>query len=245
MHEQRLQIVPALGSPSAAPYLRPLLSRDTPGPGDTQQVKPGLLSCRRFLYTAPARPPARFGHASFPSGASGSGEPSSSHWRAGIVPEVRPIRPRPSVPCLGPGQSPLGRGASRTQSSNLQQSPAQRDPALQQAHLAPPGDCGSTRRSGEGLSSVCSEEAAPRDRLHLVPSKDFSPPRLREIEPPTKKLNYNLWFSPCLSPSLFLFSSVTLVRKLLSQGQMLLREIFPNSFERDYQMCELSSQQRF
>lgn len=59
MHEQRLQIVPALGSPSAAPYLRPLLSRDTPGPGDTQQVKPGLLSCRRFLYTAPVRPPAR------------------------------------------------------------------------------------------------------------------------------------------------------------------------------------------
>lgn len=59
MHEQRLQIVPALGSPSAAPYPRPLLSRDTPGPGDTQQVKPGLLSCRRFLYTAPSSPPAR------------------------------------------------------------------------------------------------------------------------------------------------------------------------------------------
>lgn len=187
MHEQRLQIVPALGSPSAVPYPRPLLSRDTPGPGDRQQKKPGLLSLQRSLYTAPSRPPARFGHASFSSGA--SGEPSSSLWRAGIVPEVRPIRPRPSVPRLGPGQSPLGRGASQwTQSSNLQQSPGQRDPDLQQAHLAPLGDCGSTQRSGEGLSSVYYREAAPRDRLHLVLSKDFSLPRLREIEPTTKKV---------------------------------------------------------
>lgn len=187
MHEQRLQIVPALGSPSAAPYPRPLLSRDTPGPGDRQQKKPGLLSCRRFLYTAPSRSPARSLRTRLLSFRSLE-EPSSSLWRAGIVPEVRPIRPRTSAPRLGPGQSPQGRGASRTQSSNLQQSPGQRDPALQQqAHLAPPGDCGSTRRSGEGLSSVCYGEAAPRDRLHLVLSKDFSPPRLREIEPTTTK----------------------------------------------------------
>lgn len=58
MHQQRLQIVPALGSSNAAPRPWPLLSRGTLGPRDRQQKKPGLRAASAFLYSSlpPARP---------------------------------------------------------------------------------------------------------------------------------------------------------------------------------------------
>lgn len=184
MHEQRLQIVPALGSPSAAPYPRPLLSRDTPGPGDRQQMKPGLLSPQRFLYTAPSCPPARFGHASFPSGASGSqvahsgGRGSSQRFdRSGLV------RPSPAwvLARVHWGEGRLS-GLNRATCSSRPGSATQICSRLTSHRLGtavPPG-------APERVSAP-SITVKPCDRLHLVLSKDFSPPRLREIEPTAKK----------------------------------------------------------
>lgn len=118
MHEQRLQIVHALGSPSAAPSPPPVLPAAIPVPARGGERSPGPRAASTFIRL----PPACSGHASFPSGAPGKrvgavargGEAAEGGRSTAKVPEVGPLGPSAS-PGLGgrparAGCRPRGRG---------------------------------------------------------------------------------------------------------------------------------------
>lgn len=99
LHEQRRQIVHALGSPSAAPSPRPVLPAALLVPAQGGKWSPARRAASTFIPV----PPACSGHASFPSGTPGKrdaagarGETREGGQSAANAPEVERIRPNAS-----------------------------------------------------------------------------------------------------------------------------------------------------
>lgn len=170
MHEQRLQIVHALGSPSAAPSPPAVLPAAIPVPARGGERSPGPRPAGTFIQL----PPACSGHASFPSGAPGKrvgavargGEAGEGGQSTAKVPEVGPLGPSASPRLRAPGARWLeATRARRTELNNLQ-------PPL-------------ALRAGRGAASPCSASGrrgspgtARGRRKYLAPGRGLGLPLL-------------------------------------------------------------------
>lgn len=185
MHEQRLQIVHALDSPSAALFPRPCFPRHTQsGAKRRMKLQPAL---RQHFYIAPSRP-LRTRLLPFQSSGEASpgqapGEDSRGVSEHCECPTNWTDQAKRILLPLGPGWTlPVGHqgsGAPRAKLNNLQ--PLQglgawgvpeRPPSCSGTHLAPPRR--NTSRVGKGselplLSRSDSEEESTRSRANNLP----------------------------------------------------------------------------